>query len=152
VSSKAKPRFPSRRAVPAQPARNEQQVFVFGPFVFDIEEAHAIIRRAPRPKFQIDADAWALSYGIAYIQPDGTTPADAPTLIRQADGFDTAHAMCADLTRPLITARIDGLELVIDGIHRLYKAWRLGVEQLYAYQLTDAETAQIMRQDRGVDE
>lgn len=152
MSSKAKPRFPSRRAIPVQPARNEQQFFAFGPFVFDVEEAHAIIRQAPRPKFQIDAESWALNYGIAYIRPDGTTPADAPTLIRQADGFDTAYAMRADLGRPLIMARIDGLELVIDGIHRLYKAWRLGIEQLYVYQLTDAETGQIMRQDRRVDE
>src|SRR6185312_9961829 len=86
LNSKAKPRFPSRQAIPAQPARNEQQFFAFGPFVFDVEEAHAVIRQAPRPKFQIDAEAWALNYGIAYIQPDGTTPADAPTLIRQADG------------------------------------------------------------------
>jgi hypothetical protein len=151
VSSKAKPRFPSHRAVPARPARNEQQVFAFGPFVFDVEEAHAIIRRAPRPKFQIDAEAWALNYGIAYIQSDGTTPADAPTLIRQADGFVTAHAMRADLGRPLIMARIDGLELVIDGIHRLYKAWHLGIEQLNAYHLTDGETSEILLQDRGVE-
>lgn len=151
MTGKAKPRFPSRRAVPAKPSRNEQQMFTFGPFVFDVEEAHAIIRRAPRPMFQIDAEAWALNYGIAYIQPDGTTPADAPTLIRQADGFDTVYSMRADLGRPLIMARIDGLELVIDGIHRLYKAWHLGIEQLYAYQLTEDETTEIMLQNRAVE-
>jgi hypothetical protein len=60
--------------------------------------------------------------------------------------------MRADLERPLVMARVDGLELVIDGIHRLYKAWQLGIEQLYAYQLTDAETTQIMLQDRWIDE
>jgi hypothetical protein len=56
--------------------------------------------------------------------------------------------MSTDLTKPVIVAHllIDGVEpspLLIDGTHRLYRAWREGVPQLPAYVLTVAESRQV---------
>lgn len=63
-------------------------------------------------------------------------------------GLDRAYAMTTDLTKPLIVAQLiitghPPSPLLIDGIHRLHRAWREHVPQLPAYLLTAEESRQI---------
>jgi hypothetical protein len=56
--------------------------------------------------------------------------------------------MRTDLTRPVLLGRISvngspPAALLIDGVHRLYHAWREGVPRLPAYLLTAEETLRI---------
>jgi hypothetical protein len=59
------------------------------------------------------------------------------------------YAMETDLTKPVLVATLEAggepTALFIDGVHRLYRAWREGVASLPAYVLTVAETQQIKR-------
>lgn len=59
--------------------------------------------------------------------------------------------MGTDLTKPVFVATVEAggepAPLFIDGVHRLYRAWREGVATLPAYVLTVAESQQI-RHDR----
>ncbi|MBM0224856.1 hypothetical protein [Micromonospora sp. ATA51] len=52
------------------------------------------------------------------------------------------------MSKPLIVAQLDvpghpPIALLIDGIHRLYRAWREHVPRLPAYLLTAEETRRI---------
>lgn len=56
--------------------------------------------------------------------------------------------MTTDLTKPLIVAQLDVTghppgPLLIDDIHRLYRAWRKHAPRIPAYPLTAEETRQI---------
>jgi hypothetical protein len=119
--------------------------------VFSIHAAIALIAAAPRDTRPLDVATWAQAYGL--------TPLDKPPsrtigLIGPAsDGFDPAYAMSTDLATPVIVAQlpIPGQPpgpLLIDGTHRLYRAWREGVPQLPAHVLTVAETRQVRRDVR----
>src|ERR1051325_1946903 len=63
-----------------------------------------------------------------------------PEKVRERyDGLDEAYAMTTDLTRPLIFVPFAGKDQLIDGHHRLFKAAMLGVDELFAYFLTQEE-------------
>jgi hypothetical protein len=123
-----------------------QQWFDFGPWVFDIDAAHRLIDAAPRDTAALDVMAWATAYGLTRLDdPDRTT---VSLLGPTSDGLDRLYAMSTDLTRPVILGRvrvgaIPAAALLIDGVHRLYHAWRQGVPQLPAYVLTTHETRAI---------
>lgn len=124
-----------RRTVPA----HEQQLFQFGPFLFDVEAAHRLLRSAPRELCRLPVDAWASLYGL-----DG----NPGSFIAPGPAFDPAHAMGTDLARPPILALLPtddliGNPILIDGCHRLYRAHRQRVPDLPAYQLTLDETRAI---------
>jgi hypothetical protein len=73
----------------------------------------------------------------------------AVNLISPAPGaVDRLYAMSTDLTRPVLLGQVgvDGgppAALLIDGVHRLYHAWRDDVPRLPAYLLTAEETRHI---------
>jgi hypothetical protein len=126
----------------------QQQWFHFGPWVFDIDAAQALIAAAPRDTLALNVTAWATAYGLTrHDDPDHTTVnLIGPT----PDGLDRLYAMSTDLTKPVLLGRvrvgaIPPAALLIDGVHRLYHAWRKGVPQLPAYLLTAEETRGIQR-------
>jgi hypothetical protein len=125
---------------------HQEQWFHFGPWVFSINAAQALIAATPRDPVALDVTAWATAYGITrYDDPDHTTV----NLIGPApDSLDRLYAMSTDLTKPLLlgwvrVGAIPPAALLIDGMHRLYHAWRKGVPQLPAYLLTAEETRRV---------
>ncbi|WP_144118359.1 hypothetical protein [Catellatospora sichuanensis] len=127
------------------------QWFHFAPWVFSIHKAMALIAATPRPTQPLDVATWADAYGLTRLDDP---PSQTIGLIGPAsDGFDRVYAMSTDLANPVIVATlpIPGQPpgpLLIDGTHRLYRAWREGVAQLPAHVLTVAETRQVRRDAR----
>jgi hypothetical protein len=124
------------------------QWFHFGPWTFSIDTAEALIAARPRGIQRIDVTTWATAYGLTRLDDhDGRTVG----LIGPAsDGFDREYAMTTDLAKPVIVATVafsgqTPAPLLIDGTHRLYRAWRDGIAQLPAYVLTADETRQVQR-------
>lgn len=124
----------------------QQQWFHFGPWVFDIDAAHALIDAAPRDTRALNVTAWATAYGLDRLdQPDHTrVNLIGPT----SDGVDRLYAMSTDLTKPVLLGQIrvgaiPPAALLIDGVHRLYHAWREGMAHLPAYLLTAGETRAV---------
>jgi hypothetical protein len=114
--------------------------------VFSIDAAQTLIAATPRDTRQLDVPTWATAYGLTHLDdPHRRTV----TLVGPArDALDRAYAMSTDLTKPVIVARVDiggqpPTRLLIDGAHRLYRAWRESVPRLPAYLLTVEETRQI---------
>jgi hypothetical protein len=122
-----------------------QQWFYFGPWAFSIDEAERLIADRPREPHTLDVAVWANAYGLATI--DDSAPGRVSLIGPTRDGLDREYAMGIDLTKPVIVATLETsgepAALFIDGIHRLYRAWREGVAQLPAYVLSVAETQQI---------
>jgi hypothetical protein len=128
---------PSPRRVP----QYEQQFAQVGDAFLDVGHAFRLLRTAPRRTEPIDVATWGRLYGM-----DG----NQHSLIQLGPAFDRVHAMSTNLTRPLILAtfatgptRAEDTLLIVDGSHRLYRAFVEGRDQLPALVLTEAETAAI---------
>lgn len=124
------------------------QVRAMGPLRFDVDTALAILAKASREPVAVDVDSYAKFLGF---KPDTDEPGREPVL---RPVIDTAHAMRTELALPLILGSLrmpNGrvLTLVIDGMHRLYKANRLGIDILPAYVLTEAETQHLTWREEG---
>ncbi|MCW6003716.1 hypothetical protein K1W54_03860 [Micromonospora sp. CPCC 205371] len=128
-----------------------QQWFYFGPWAFSIDEAERLIADRPREPHTLDVAVWANAYGLTTIDDLalGSVSLIGPT----RDGLDREYAMGVDLTKPVIVATLETngepAALLIDGVHRLYRAWREHVAHLPAYVLDIAETQQI-KHDRVI--
>ncbi len=125
---------------------HQQQWFHFGPWVFNIDSAHRLLADAPRDTHDLDVTTWATAYGLTHLDsPDRT----AVNLIGPAPGaVDRLYAMSTDLTAPVILGQLSvngspPTALLIDGVHRLYRAWRENVPRLPGYLLTADETLHI---------
>jgi hypothetical protein len=134
---------PPRPAGP--PAPQLAQWFIFGPWLYDIDHATRLLADEPRPARPLPVAAWARAYGL-----DREPGADPHTiaLIGPGPRFDPACALRTDLTQPLFIATLTPAgqppaPLLIDGMHRLYKAYALGVAELPGWVLTAAETMAI---------
>lgn len=123
-----------------------QQWFHFGPWVFSIDAAEALVAATPRDTQHLDVATWAAAYGLTHLDDPHR---GAVSLIGPAShALDRAYAMSTDLAKPVIVGQlsINGhppAPLLIDGTHRLYRAWREGVPRLPAYLLTAEQTRQI---------
>lgn len=91
----------------------------------------------------IGVNAWARFYGL-----DGNPNSQ----ITVGPLFDPVHARTADLSRPIMLATFatgatpdEDLLLIIDGSHRLFRAFTEGHDALPAHLLTAAETRAITR-------
>ncbi|MEV6815117.1 hypothetical protein [Micromonospora sp. NPDC051296] len=120
------------------------QWFHFGPWVFSIDAAQALIATAPRDTRALDVATWATAYGLTRLDDPHTVSVIGPA----STGLDRAYAMTTDLATPLIVAQLtitgqSPAPLLIDGVHRLYRARCEGVPRLPAYLLTAEETRQI---------
>jgi len=124
----------------------QQQWSHFGPWVFSIDAAQTLLAAAPRDTVALDVTAWATAYGLTHLHDPhrmainliGPTP----------DSLDRLYAMSTDLTKPVLLGQISvnghpPAALLIDGVHRLYHAWRERVPQLAAYLLTAEETRAV---------
>ena len=131
---------------PAAPDRPAGQWFRFGPWVYDVDAAIALLRAAPRPPQPLPVTAWARAYGLT--RDPGSSP-HAISLLGPGPGFDPGYAMTTSLDDPLIIATLTTAggqlagPLLIDGCHRLYKAAVTGLAELPAFMLTAAETLSI---------
>ncbi|MEU5943800.1 hypothetical protein ABZ807_32655 [Micromonospora sp. NPDC047548] len=124
----------------------QPQWFHFGPWVFSIDAAEALITTTPRDTQHLDVPTWAAAYGLTHL--DNPHQRAVSLVGPISSTLDRAYAMATDLTKPLILCHlsINGhppAPLLIDGTHRLYRAWREGVPRLPAYLLTAEETRQI---------
>jgi hypothetical protein len=137
--------MPPRPAAPAQGGQ-PQRWFVLLPWLLDVTAATGLLRTAPRPAQPLPVMPWACACGL--LPAPGADP-NTIALIGPGPAFDPENAMGADLEEPLIVASITsgGSELpaplLIEGFDRLYKAARLGREQLPSLVLTAAETLAI---------
>ncbi|AEB44281.1 hypothetical protein [Micromonospora maris] len=124
----------------------QAQWFHFGPWVFSIDAAQALIAAAPRDTQPLDVPTWARAYGL--IRLDDPHQRAVSLIGPTSTALDRAHASTTDLTTPLIVAQLDisgypPAPLLIDGTHRLYRAWREHLPHLPAYLLTVEETRQV---------
>jgi hypothetical protein len=127
-------------------SNHQQQWFHFGPWVFSIDAAQALIDAAPRDTHDLDVITWATAYGLTHLDDPHRS---AVNLIGPAPGaVDRLYALRTDLTRPVLLGRVSvngspPAALLIDGVHRLYRAWREGAPRLPAYLLTAEETRRV---------
>lgn len=136
------------RRIPASwRERRPEQRFFLGPWSFSIDKARDIICECPRETHRLPVKMWARAYGL-------TTPAHATAMAMLGPGpdFDREYAMTTDLHEPLIVATMHSPELadaflLIDGTHRLYRAYVERVPDLPAFVL-DADETQAIRDDR----
>lgn len=130
-------------------SRRPNQRFHFGPWVFDIDKAQALIKEAPRETRSLVVDAWALFYGLDDTRDDE----HSMSLIGPGPEFNRRYAMTTNLEEPVIVAMLRSEEtgeespLLIDGTHRLFRAYQDGVAALPAYVLSVEESVAI-RQER----
>ncbi|MET8367651.1 hypothetical protein ABZU53_29410 [Micromonospora sp. NPDC005194] len=122
------------------------QWFHFGPWVFSIDAAQALIAASPRDTRPLDVPAWAAAYGLTHL--DNPNPWATNLIGPTSTTLNRTYAMTTDLTKPLIVAQISVNAappgpLLIDGTHRLYRAWHEHKPQLPAYVLTVQEARQI---------
>lgn len=126
----------NRSGIVAEADRREQW-FRFGPWTFNVRRALQIAER-PRRIGGLPVERWARLYGLS----EGSVPIFDPYEI------DESYAAGIDLSRPVLVATMKNkhdmpFPLLIDGLHRLYRAHTEHVPQLPAYVLTPAETLAI---------
>lgn len=119
------------------------QRFQFGPWLFNVNGARAIFAECPRNVRSLPVEPWAHFYGL-----DNT---DEAVSLFSVQDLDRDYAMTTDLDEPVFVATLRSslskqFPLLIDGTHRLYKAYVRGVEVLPAYVL-DAEESLAIRED-----
>lgn len=130
----------------AAEAQSERvQRFQFGPWVFDVNKALAIIAESPREPRMLPVVPWARFFGLA------NDPEQNFSLFTPLPGFSRDYAMRTDLSDPLLVATLrnhEGKEfpLLIDGMHRLFRAYTDQVTELPAYVL-DAQESLAIRAD-----
>lgn len=124
------------------------QYFVFGPFVYDIDQALKIIGNAPdRETHSIRVAEFARSLCLEKTMEEYLANGRIP--IMRGDVDEEYARTKADLTIPVIVGDLrlkdegDPGYMLIDGCHRLRRAFLEGRETLDAYVLTLAETKKI---------
>jgi hypothetical protein len=121
------------------------QWFHFGPWAFSIDEAVALIAGSPREPHSLNVAAWANAFGLTHI--DDAEPHTINLIGPTPGSFNRNHAMNSDLTIPVIVATVgtddEPSPLLIDGVHRLYRAWKQHETYLPAYVLSLHETRLI---------
>lgn len=125
--------------------RERVQRFQFGPWVFNVNQAQAIVAQSPRDPKLLPVEQWARFYGLDNDASRGFS------LFTPLPSFSRDYAMAADLNDPVLVATLrnqEGTEfpLLIDGIHRLYRAFAERIAELPAYVLT-AEESLAIRED-----
>jgi hypothetical protein len=129
--------------------RRPNQHFHFGPWVFDIDKAQDLVSEQPWEVRSLVVEAWAQFYGL----DDNHDDRHSVSLIGPGPEFNRRYAMTTDLAEPVIVATLHSEEtgeespLLIDGTHRLFRAYQEGVESLPAYVLSVEESLAI-RQER----
>jgi hypothetical protein len=118
------------------------QRFLFGPWVFNVSGALAIVAECPRRTWYLPVAQWARFYGLA--DGEGQTV----SLFTALPDLDRDYAMTTDLSEPVLIATMqnedgEAFPLLIDGTHRLYRAYVERIAELPTYVLTVDETLAI---------
>lgn len=119
------------------------QWFRFGGWIFDVDRAQALLAERPREAEPIPIMPWVRQYGLDLLDELDRVP-----ILGIGPDFEREYAMTTDLTRPLIVATLHlpgsgNRSLLIDGTHRLYRAYREDVMELPAHVLDVAESLEI---------
>lgn len=125
------------------------QFFVLGPFVYDIDKALRIIAAGtPRMVTSIPVADWARSLGVDKTMDEHRASGRIPLLRGEVD--EEYARTRADLSIPVIVGDLrlkddddDPMYMLLDGTHRLRRAFLEGHEHLDAYLLTQKETKRI---------
>lgn len=139
-------RQPRRQSARTEHAEGDRsQRFYFGPWIFNIDRAQALIADRSRATLSVPVAAWARAYGLDSLGEEH----GSISLVGPGPDFDPEYAMTTDLTEPVIVAtmRSDDTSqvapLLIDGTHRLYRAYKEGIDTLPAHLLNVEETLMI---------
>jgi len=119
------------------------QWFRFGLWLFDIDRAQALLAERPREPQPLSVMPWVRQFGLDLLDEPERVP-----IVGVEPDFNREYAMTTDLTQPLIVATLHlpgsgNSALLIDGTHRLYRAFREDVAELPAYVLNVAESLAI---------
>jgi hypothetical protein len=117
------------------------EVFLFGSMRFNVDRGLALVAEVTRQAQRVQVAPWAEFFGFSNPKEKGITLL-APRFL------DPDYAMTIDLEEPVLIASIRSswgelLPLLIDGTHRIYKAYTLGVSTLPSYVLDDVESLSI---------
>jgi hypothetical protein len=121
--------------------RPRNQRFVFGAFLFNVDRALAMLEGDQRERRVLEVPPWASFFGFD-ITGEHSIALFAPRRL------DHDYAMTTDLNDPVLVATLTSGEgerfpLVIDGTHRIYRAYVEGVPTLPALVLDEAESLSI---------
>lgn len=125
------------------------QMFKYGGWVFDINGASRLLEEHPRTVVQTPVDDWATAYHLHLLRPGYDGPSWCPIFGPDQSHFSVERAMRTDLNRPVIIATLEfdsgPARLLIDGVHRMFRAMVEGRPTLPAHVLSIAETTAIRR-------
>lgn len=129
------------------PLASHRQTFHYGSWVFDIDRAQKLLAEQPRAVVQTPVADWAAAYHLHLLTPDYDGEPWCPVFGPDQSHFNAGYAMQTNLDKPVIiaTMQFDGNPalLLIDGVHRMYRAMIEGLSTLPAYILTADETAKV---------
>lgn len=124
-----------------------RQMFKYGGWVFDIDRAMRLLEENPRAVEQTSVADWSAAYHLSRLRPGYEGPSWCPIFGPDQSHFSVEHAMRTDLDQPVIIATLEfdssPARLLVDGVHRMYRAMTEGRQTLPAHVLTVAETATI---------
>lgn len=127
------------------PEYRRRELFMAPCETFDIVKAQYLISKYPRQVQEIETQVLALLCGYDqtptsddegyYHFPSAT--GEGHIIIQEHDAL---HHSCVDVTRPIIIVPSRFYKgQIIDGLHRLYKAYCTGITTIHAYVLTSEE-------------
>ncbi|MGW3933872.1 hypothetical protein ACWECC_38335 [Streptomyces microflavus] len=123
------------------------QLFLYGKWLFNIDQAQTLLKEHPRNAQPTPVADWATSYHLDRLTPGYDAARWCPVFGPDQSAFNAEHALQTDLNTPVIIATMEfdngPAILLIDGVHRMYRAMTEGRATLPAYTLTVAETATI---------
>jgi hypothetical protein len=123
------------------------QLFLYGKWLFNIDQAQALLREHPRDAKPTTVADWVTHYHLHRLTPGYDGAPWCPVFGPDQSAFNAEHALQTDLDEPVIIATLEfdhgPAILLIDGIHRMYRAMTEGRATLPAYTLTTAETTRI---------
>ncbi|WP_317447646.1 hypothetical protein [Streptomyces collinus] len=123
------------------------QTFHYGTWVFNIDRAQRLLDERPRAVVQTPVADWVTAYHLNLLTPDYDGEPWCPVFGPDQNHFNAEHAMQTDLDRPVIIATMqfdsNPALLLIDGVHRMYRAMSEGLSTLPAHVLTADETAKV---------
>ncbi|MFD0437220.1 hypothetical protein [Streptomyces chartreusis] len=123
------------------------QTFRYGAWVFDIDLAMRLLEEHPRAVELTPVADWSAAYHLSLLKPDYDGQPWCPIFGPDQSHFNLEHAMRTDLDQPVIIATLEfdsgPARLLVDGVHRMYRAMTEGRPTLPPHVLTIAETATI---------
>ncbi|MFJ9580628.1 hypothetical protein ACIRQF_30095 [Streptomyces sp. NPDC101191] len=126
---------------------SDTQLFLYGKWLFNIDKAQILLKNHSRHAEPTRVADWVAAYHLDRLTPDYDGAPWCPVFGPDQSAFNAEYALQTELDKPVIIATLefDGRPaiLLIDGVHRMYRAMTEGRATLPAHTLTAAETATI---------